>query len=76
MGLLGNRGAFEVILKPGWCLMQSRLVIGGLAATPEDGGTRFAGCGTLRLPGSRLLARADGGRSAERVIAKLRTQLG
>lgn len=75
VGLLGNRGAFDVILKPGWCLMQSRLVIGGMAATPDGDGTRFAGCGALRLPGSALLGKAVGSRSAERIIARLRTRL-
>ena len=75
VGLLGNRGAFDVILEPGWCLMQSRLVLGGLAAVPEGEGTRFAACGGLRFPGGRLLGRAVGARGAERVIARLRAQL-
>lgn len=75
VGLLGNRGAFDVILKPGWCLMQSRLVIGGMAAAPEGDGTRFAACGALRVPGSRLLGQAVGGRAAERIIARLRSRL-
>ncbi len=76
VGLLGNRGAFEVVLKPGWCLMQSRLVIGGMAATPEGDGTRFAGCGGLRFSGGRLLVRmvhATGG--AQRIVNRLRQQL-
>jgi hypothetical protein len=76
IGLLGNRGAFDVVLEPGWCLMQSRFVVGGMAATPEGGGTRFAGCGALRnLPGARLLGRAAP-HSAERIIAKVRARLG
>jgi hypothetical protein len=36
--------------------MQSRFLIGGMAAVPEAGGTRFAFLGGLRLPGMRLLA--------------------
>lgn len=76
IGLLGNRGAFDVVLEPGWCLMQSRFVVGGMAAAPEGGGTRFAGCGALRnFPGARLLGRAAP-RSAERMIGKLRARLG
>ncbi|MEU5533655.1 hypothetical protein [Streptomyces sp. NPDC020362] len=42
------REEFEVRLAPGWCLMQSRLVVGGMAAEPEDGGTRFAVLGATR----------------------------
>lgn len=75
VGLLGNRGAFDVILEPGWCLMQSRLVIGGMAAVPEGDGTRFTVCGGLRFPGGRFLAKAVGKRGAERVIGKLRARV-
>jgi hypothetical protein len=34
--------------------MQSRFLIGGMAAVPEAEGTRFAFFGGLRLPGMRL----------------------
>ncbi|GHI06327.1 hypothetical protein [Streptomyces cellostaticus] len=44
----GLREDFEVRLAPGWCLMQSRLIVGGMAAVPEDGGTRFAVLGATR----------------------------
>ncbi|WP_457030139.1 hypothetical protein [Kitasatospora sp. P5_F3] len=46
--VLGLRGPFEVRLRPGWCLMQSRLVTMGMAAEPDGDGTRFAVCGALR----------------------------
>ncbi|WP_441251262.1 hypothetical protein [Kitasatospora sp. McL0602] len=46
--VLGLRGPFEVRLRPGWCLMQSRLVTMGMAAVPEGGGTRLAVCGAVR----------------------------
>lgn len=52
---LGLRARFDVVLRPGWCLMQSRFLIFGMAAVPEAGGTRFAGLGGLRLPGAQLL---------------------
>ncbi|MCX5196109.1 hypothetical protein OOK31_19785 [Streptomyces sp. NBC_00249] len=55
---LGMRARFDITLRPGWCLMQSRFVLGGLAAVPEGDGTRFAFFGALRLPGLRLLDRA------------------
>jgi len=48
VGPLGCRSAFEVRLTPGWCLMQSRLVVGGMAAVPEGDGTRFAMLGAAR----------------------------
>jgi hypothetical protein len=54
-GRLGQRARFDVVLRPGWCVMQSRFLIGGMAAAPEVGGTRFAFLGGLRLPGMRLL---------------------
>jgi hypothetical protein len=44
-----------VVLRPGWCVMQSRFLIGGVAAVPEADGTRFAFLGGLRLPALRLL---------------------
>jgi len=54
-GRLGQHARFDVVLRPGWCVMQSRLLIGGMAAAPEAGGTRFAFLGGLRLPGVRLI---------------------
>jgi len=54
-GRLGQRARFDVVLRPGWCVMQSRFLIGGMAAVPEGEGTRFAFLGGLRLPGIRLL---------------------
>jgi hypothetical protein len=35
--------------------MQSRFLVGGMAAVPEGAGTRFAFLGGLRLPGMKLL---------------------
>lgn len=54
-GRLGQHARFDVVLRPGWCVMQSRFLIGGMAATPEGDSTRFAFLGGLRLPGIRLL---------------------
>jgi hypothetical protein len=54
-GRLGQRARFDVVLRPGWCVMQSRFLIGGMAAVPDGDGTRFAFLGGLRLPGIRLL---------------------
>lgn len=55
IGTLGQRARFDVVLRPGWCLMRSRFVFGAMAAVPgPDGGTRFASLGGFRLPGVRL----------------------
>ncbi len=53
---IGLRARFDVVLRPGWCLMQSRFLVFGMAAVPEADGTRFAGLAALRIPGARLLA--------------------
>ncbi|MFE2912580.1 SRPBCC family protein [Kitasatospora indigofera] len=55
VGTLGQRADFEVVLRPGWCLMSSRFVVGAMAATPEGDGTRFGSLGGFRVPGARLL---------------------
>ena len=44
------RARFDVVLRPGWCLMRSRYLIGGMAATAEGDATRFAFLGGLRGP--------------------------
>ncbi|MCX5377365.1 hypothetical protein [Streptomyces sp. NBC_00091] len=55
---LGMRARFDIVLRPGWCLMQSRFVLGGMAAVPEGDATRFAFFGALRIPGIRLIDHA------------------
>ena len=63
-GHFGLRDTFDVVLRPGWCVMQSGRVVGGMAAVAAGGGTRFAFLGALRVPGTRpagpLLRRAGG----------------
>ncbi|GAA1255435.1 hypothetical protein GCM10009665_52490 [Kitasatospora nipponensis] len=45
------RATFAIDLRPGWCLMQSRFVLGGMAARAlADGTTHFAFLGGLRVP--------------------------
>jgi hypothetical protein len=53
-GRLGQRARFDIVLRPGWCVMQSRFLTGGLAAEPDGTGTRVAFFGGLRFPGARL----------------------
>jgi len=53
-GYLGQRARFDIVLRPGWCWMQSRLLLGGMAAVPHPDGTSFAFLGGIRLPGVRV----------------------
>jgi polyketide cyclase/dehydrase/lipid transport protein len=54
LGTLGQRARFDVVLRPGWCLMRSRFVVGAMAAVAEAEGTRFAALGGFRIPGAGL----------------------
>ena len=53
-GRFGQRARFDVVLLPGWCWMQSRFLVGGIAAAPHPDGTSVVFVGGLRLPGMRL----------------------
>ncbi|MFE4976611.1 hypothetical protein ACFRAR_31480 [Kitasatospora sp. NPDC056651] len=56
---VGTRERFDVLLRPGWCLMQSKAVVGGMAAVAEpDGRVRFALFGGVRLPVAGRIRRA------------------
>ncbi|HEX7103073.1 MAG TPA: hypothetical protein VF201_10565 [Nitrolancea sp.] len=46
---------FAGVLRPGWCWMQGRRIVAGMAAVPVAEGTLFAIAGGLRLPGAALL---------------------
>ncbi len=52
---IGHREHFDIVLRPGWCLMQSSAVVGGMAAVPDPDGVRFALFGGLRLPGAQVV---------------------
>ncbi|MFI6831890.1 hypothetical protein ACIBG5_32620 [Kribbella sp. NPDC050241] len=54
---IGLRALFEVVLRSGWCLMQSRYVVFGMAAARTGEGTRVGYLLGLRLPGMRLYGR-------------------
>ena len=54
-GRSGLRAAFDLVLRPGWCLMQSRFLVFGMAAVPDGDVTRFAYMAGFRLPGMRVL---------------------
>ncbi|MEU4195789.1 hypothetical protein AB0E69_28065 [Kribbella sp. NPDC026611] len=51
-GKRGQRARLTGQLRPGWCWLQSRFLIIGMAAAPEPGGgTRVALTGGIRVPG-------------------------
>ena len=54
-GYLGQRARFDVVIRPGWCWMQSRFLLCGMAAVPDPSGTRFGFLGDIRAPGVTLL---------------------
>ncbi|WEO94229.1 hypothetical protein A6P39_009490 [Streptomyces sp. FXJ1.172] len=66
VGALGYRERFDVVLRPGWCLMQGRVLTSGMAAAADGDGCRFAFFTSLRLPGGDLLDRMRAPWSARR----------
>jgi hypothetical protein len=54
-GYLGQRARFDVLIRPGWCWMQGRFLLRGIAAAPDPQGTRFGFLGGIRAPGAALL---------------------
>ncbi|MFI5797403.1 hypothetical protein [Streptomyces sp. NPDC051677] len=71
---LGHRERFEVVLRPGWCLMQSRILVSGMAAAPDENGCAFAFFSSPRFPGGELVGRLRGP-GAERRSARLLDRL-
>ncbi|MHA6760666.1 hypothetical protein [Streptacidiphilus sp. PAMC 29251] len=54
-GRIGLRARFDVELEPGWCWMQSRFLMIGIAAVPTPDGTLVAATGGIRIPGRAAL---------------------
>ncbi|MET7274611.1 hypothetical protein ABZS59_25940 [Streptomyces flaveolus] len=74
VGAFGYRERFDVVLRPGWCLMQGTTLTSGMAATPDGDGCRFAFFSTLRLPGGDTLDRMRApwsARRAQRMLDRL-----
>ncbi|MGF6887992.1 hypothetical protein ABIA39_006505 [Nocardia sp. GAS34] len=72
-GRSGLRARFTVVLEPGWCLMQSRFLLGGMAVVPEAAGTRVAVLGGFRgaLRPLGPVARAFAGHNDAAAIGRL-----
>jgi hypothetical protein len=74
-GLVGVHDRFAIVLRPGWCWMQGRLLLAGMAATPVEDGTLFAFATGLRVPGSGVL-RPVLRRAADRSLRRLAQRVG
>lgn len=72
----GLRAHFHGVLRPGWCWLQSRFLIIGMAATPEPGGgTRVALTGGLRVPGRAAIVPLGAERELRTAMARLAVRL-
>ncbi|MGW8886628.1 hypothetical protein [Streptomyces sp. NPDC055749] len=58
--------------RPGWCWLQSRFLLLGVAASPEGDGTRVAFTGGVRVPGRAALVPLGVRREGERSVRRLR----
>lgn len=71
----GMRARLRGVQRPGWCWLQSRFLLIGVAAAPEGPGTRVAFTGGVRLPTRAALiplgVRREGSRSVRRLTALL-----
>jgi len=59
-GYAGLRARFDIVLRPGWCVMRSRFLLGGMAAVADPAGdrTRFAFLTGVHIPAQRAAAPA------------------
>lgn len=74
----GMRARFRGVLRPGWCWLQSRFLVVGMAAAADPaGGTRVAVTGGIRVPGRAALVpvgvRREGRRALDRLERLLNT---
>ncbi|MEU9040532.1 MULTISPECIES: hypothetical protein [unclassified Kitasatospora] len=79
VSVVGHRERFDIVLRSGWCLMQSRVLLGGMAAVPDGDGTRFALLAALRVPGAGPVQRFFGGlvdRRGEVLLDRLERRVG
>lgn len=71
----GMRARFDVDLRPGWCWMQSRFLIVGVAAAAVPGGTLVAQTGGVRVPGRAALVPLGVRAAGEKALARLEARV-
>ncbi|MCX4986112.1 hypothetical protein [Streptomyces sp. NBC_00572] len=67
----GLRAHFHGVLRPGWCWLQSRFLVIGMAAVDEGGRTRVALTGGVRVPGRAALVPFGARRELEEAMTRL-----
>lgn len=73
----GFRAHFRGVLRPGWCWLQSRFLIIGMAAAPDPaGGTRVALTGGVRVPGRAAIVPFGAKRELELAAERLKARVG
>jgi hypothetical protein len=73
-GYAGLRARFDIVLRPGWCVMRSRFLLGGIAAVADGEHTRVAFLAGTHVPAQPFVApalRIVGRWAAPRVLANL-----
>ncbi|MFJ9340315.1 hypothetical protein ACIRP0_13610 [Streptomyces sp. NPDC101733] len=72
----GFRAHLRGFARPGWCWLQSRFLIIGMAAAPEPGGgTRIALTGGVRVPGRAAIVPFGARRELEQAATRLEALL-
>ncbi|WP_406184120.1 SRPBCC family protein [Streptomyces sp. NBC_01006] len=72
----GFRAHFRGALRPGWCWLQSRFLIIGMAAAPEPGGgTRVALTGGVRVPGHAAIVPFGASGELTRAMTRLQARV-
>jgi hypothetical protein len=72
----GLRAHLQGTVHPGWCWLQSRFLLIGMAAAPEPGGgTRVALTGGVRIPGRAALIPLGVRRESTKSLNRLQTLL-
>jgi hypothetical protein len=72
VSLLGIRGHVVIISRPGWCVLQCRFVVGGMAAVAEGAGTRIAIYRGIWAPAGRILPSRITERATRQTLARVR----
>jgi len=67
----GMRARLRGEQRPGWCWLQSRFLLIGVAAAPDGDGTRVAFTGGVRVPGRAALVPLGVRREGERSLRRL-----
>lgn len=77
-GYAGLRARFDIVLRPGWCVMRSRFLLGAMAAVAHGERTRFAFLTGVHVPAQRQAAPALGALghwAAPKIIARFEARV-